>query len=322
MRISKLTSPLLLASLLALSGCTPSSDTGYPGPASEPTPTPDSAPHTDPTGYPGGAPLAQAATANPEPPPPDATASPTASPTPAVTAGPSPTPRPSPTPGPTPEGLPETDPESWVTGHMSPDGRWWVRSVVGEPLGVGEGNVTEWYHRGLQVVSRDQEVVRTVIDEWSRYGIGFPSPAVRGWSPDSRWVYLYERGTAGGCDVFGWTTDLLRLDPETGEQQLLHDGLMSGGPALSADGQTLAFADRYRIVFLRPDEGSYLERWIPGAQQGFVHAGELRFEEDGRLALTIEADACSERWTRVESIADPVSGEVELLGTPAPVAFP
>ncbi len=233
---------------------------------------------------------------------------------PAFTAGPSPTPHPSVTPGPLPAGLPTSDPEGWPAGNLSPDGRWWVRGIVGEEVEVED---ERWYYRGQQVVSTDGSEVHTVIDEWSRSGLGAPEPAVLGWTPDSRWVYLYETGTADGCGLYPWGQDLRRLDPATGEIQYL-EAWMPGAPALSPDGLTVAFVSPPRVVLVQPDNGSFLEALLPGAERGDVRAGELRYDDQGRLEMTVDQQACSAEWTRAPARLDPMTGQIELLATPAP----
>ena len=248
-----------------------------------------------------------------------------------ATAGPSPTPWPSAMPAPLPEGLPETDPATWPAGNLSPDGRWWVRSVVGEQIAVGEGRALEasdpssveavWYHRGQQVVATDGSVAHMVLDAWAPWGMGAPAPAVLGWAPDGSWVYLYETGTADGCGVYPWGRDLRRLAPATGELQYLQDW-MPGAPALSPDGSTVAFVSEPRIVLLRPDDGSFLEAALPDQERGALRAGDLRFDAEGRVELAVDSQPCSAQWTRARARLDPTTGRVELLGTPAPVPLP
>lgn len=248
-----------------------------------------------------------------------------------ATAGPSPTPWPTVTPGPLPAGLPETDPSTWPSGDLSPDGRWWVRSVVGEEIPVGDGRVLSgadsgsaqeaWYHRGQQVVATDGSIAHMVLDRWAPAGMGAPAPAVLGWAPDGSWVYLYETGTADGCGLYPWGRDLRRLAPESGELQYLQDWMPSA-PALSPDGRTVAFAAPPRIVLLRPDDGSFLELAIPGQEWGEPRAGDLRFDAEGRLELTVDYQACSAQWTRARVRVEPLNGRAELLGTPAPAPLP
>jgi hypothetical protein len=327
MRPSPLFKLSLVALLLPLAAC---GGDPTPIPAPMPTAAPAGALGEDASQSKASADAAEADAAA-ETAEPDATATQAAaSPTPPATptAGPSPTPQPTVTPGPLPKGLPATDAATWPAGNLSPDGKWWVRSVVGEEIAVAGGTVLEdakpedaeetWYHRGQQVVATDGSTVHEVLDLWSPFGIGAPSPAVLGWAPDSSWVYLYETGQAGGCGIYPWGRDLLRLAPATGEMQYLQDWMPSA-PALSPDGQTLAFASPPRVVLMRPGDGSFLEVWLPGHELGPQQAGELKFDAEGRLDLAFDSNPCSEGWTRGRARIQTITGRAEVVETPAAV---
>jgi putative hemolysin len=143
-------------------------------------------------------------------------------------------PRPEPTftPLPTPPHLPTIAPASWQECCPSPDGKWRVRwvsaptEVADDPSGWGS-----WYYRGQEVVSADKSVKHIVLDEWSNYGLGAPAPAVLGWTPDSRAVYVYEGGRGDGCDLFGWGDDLQRMEVATGKLTTVIDHMCAPSPA-------------------------------------------------------------------------------------------
>jgi hypothetical protein len=72
-----------------------------------------------------------------------------------------------------------------------------------------------WYYRAQRVVSADGDRTYDVIGRWDHGDmIGLPYPAVLGWTPDSRSVYLFEKLVGGA--LFGAGSDLRRFDVEDG----------------------------------------------------------------------------------------------------------
>ena len=139
-------------------------------------------------------------TATPEPKtPPTSTEIPTAKVTLTKTDG---TPRATPV-------LAEMENRTWSS--RSRDGRWDAQGMVAFP---GDGG--EEYYTQLKVKKTDGTVEWTVVDEWSRSGLGYTTPQPFHWSRDGRYLYFTNEPVPDGCGLFVNGSDLHRIDLSDG----------------------------------------------------------------------------------------------------------
>jgi hypothetical protein len=231
----------------------------------------------------------------------------------------SPTPYPTgPVPDFTPAALPTLALE-WRE-ERSPDGRWIARSTVSADTMVTDtkGTSEDWYYRALHVASADGTRDFAYVDEWSMFGMGYPSPAVMAWAPDSSAVYLYETGVGDGCDIWGWGGRLERLDLRTGVRTAVRDAFMNA-PMLSPDMRTLVFGDGGAVV--THDLASGREQSTGPAEvvyglSGFVQVGGWVWSPSGdRAAFSFTSDPCE---TMGVGVLDRTSGRAAIVVPQAP----
>ncbi len=216
----------------------------------------------------------------------------TPSPTPPPTA--TPTPLPSPTPTATPlfgPGTPTPESAGWLTqrwNSASPDGRWFADVVVRLPL-VAQEAVDEVAHTEVVISRSDGGLRWVVLDEWTPYGLGFPTPQDFRWTKDA--LYFSLRAIPDGCSLFGWEVALLHFD--------LREGMLSqvaselpGAPQLAPDYGRLAYLNEETLVIRDLESGT--ERRVPFAPEGASwQAGNLVWSPSGRqVAFTVVQSAC------------------------------
>ena len=143
-------------------------------------------------------------------------------------------------------------------------------------------------------------------------------------SPDGRWIYFAYRpgGFRYNQNVYGTIWQIRALDRETGRVRVVADGFGgSGRPALSPDGNTLAFIrrDRTNTVLMLQDLAAGTERELfdgldPDLQENFVWTGiysGYSWTPDGK-AIVIFFDGKPHR-------IDVATGEVTAIPMSVPV---
>jgi hypothetical protein len=185
--------------------------------------------------------------------------------------------------------------DSWSS--LSPDGMWRAR---GEALIAAEG--ADEYHVELRIEKLGGDVVWSVRDEWSSFGLGYTLPTPVRWSDDGQYFYYTNRPVPDGCAPFANGSDLQRVDLSDGSAtELVPPVGMSLG--LSPDAGTLAyFGYGGRGLVLR-DIASGEERETGVLPADNAAAGAIVWSPDGSaLAFTVTYDACGPREARTHSI--------------------
>ena len=104
--------------------------------------------------------------------------------------------------------------------ERSPDGNWWVRYGLSDPVPAAEDEHDlfpgEKYQVQLRVGRVGSNQSWSVVDEWRNYGLGFDWPAPLRWSADGRALYYTNYPVPDGCAIFVNGSDLWRVDLETG----------------------------------------------------------------------------------------------------------
>jgi hypothetical protein len=225
-------------------------------------------------------------TATPEPTaPPTPTATPTVKVTPTQTDG---------TPTATPV-LTEMENRTWSS--RSPDGKWDAQGMVAFPVDGGEK-----YYTQLKVNKTDGAVEWTVVDEWSRWGLGYTTPQPFHWSRDGRYLYFTNEPVPDGCGLFVNGSDLHRIDLSDGSVKEIvpSSGLWL---SLSPDETTLAYIGYKGRGLVVRDLATGLERET-GLDPGQDYAaGHIVWSPDGAaLVLTLAIHPCSFGWAESVSV--------------------
>jgi hypothetical protein len=233
-------------------------------------------------------------TATPEPTaPPTPTEKPTAKVTPIKTGG---------TPATTPV-LTEMELRTWSS--RSPDGKWDVQGMVAFPAACPEPcrrDGGEKYYTQLKVKKTDGASDWTVVDEWSRFGLGYTTPQPFHWSQDGRYLYFTNKPVPDGCGIFVNGSDLHRIDLSDGSvtEIVPSSGLWL---SLSPDETTLAYIGYggrglvLRNLATGVERGARLD---PGQDYA---AGHIVWSPDGAaLVLTLAIRPCSSGWAESVSV--------------------
>jgi hypothetical protein len=125
-----------------------------------------------------------------------------------------------------------------------------VITVADDPIGNG------WYYRAQYIVSADRETRWLVVDAWSPFGFGAPSPDVLTWADDSSGVYVLERAWGDGCDQYGSAGALARIDVVDGSRTAIVEHLYN--PALAPDGDTVVYSVGPERVVARQLDGFHV----------------------------------------------------------------
>ena len=226
----------------------------------------------------------------------------TVAPEPTATSTPTETPTAKVTPFQT-DGMPTATPvptemELRTWSSRSPDGKWDAQGMVAFPVDGGEK-----YYTQLKVNKTDGTVEWTVVDEWSRLGLGYTTPQPFHWSRDGRYLYFTNEPVPDGCGLFVNGSDLHRIDLSDGSVKEIvpSSGLWL---SLSPDETTLAYIGyRGRGLVLR-DLATGVERETrldPGQDYA---AGHIVWSPDGAaLILTLAIRPCSFSWAESVSVA-------------------
>jgi hypothetical protein len=198
--------------------------------------------------------------------------------------------------------------DSWSS--LSPDGMWRAR---GEALIPAEG--ADQYHVELQIEKLGGDVVWSVLDEWSHFGLGYTLPTPILWSADGQYFYYTNRPIPDGCAPFVNGSDLQRVNLLDGSAVELVPSLgISLG--LSPDEGTLAyFGYGGRGLVLR-DIASGEERETGFLPEENAASGAIVWSPDGStLAFTVTYDFCDPLEARTHSILrmDVETGEATTL---------
>jgi hypothetical protein len=179
----------------------------------------------------------------------------------------------------------------------SPDGKWDVQGMVAFPADGGEK-----YYTQLKVKKTDGAIDWTVVDEWSRFGLGYTTPQPFQWSQDGRYLYFTNKPVPDGCGIFVNGSDLHRIDLSDGSvtEIVPSSGLWL---SLSPDETTLAYIGYggrglvLRNLATGVERGARLD---PGQDYA---AGHIVWSPDGAaLVLTLAIRPCSSGWAESVSV--------------------
>ncbi|MGC9358248.1 MAG: hypothetical protein ACP5GX_10280 [Anaerolineae bacterium] len=228
-------------------------------------------------------------------PTPQPTSPPTWTPTATATQTPPPTATSTAVPSPTPlfgEGTPTPELEGRLTqrwGSTSPDGNWVAHVTVVLPVVDGE-TVGEAAYTEVSVTQTDGSVTWYPIDDWSPYGLGFPTPQKFHWSEDA--LYFSLHAVPDGCSVFGSDVALLRLDLREGTLTNVAPDL-SGALSLSPNERRLAYLEENEVV-IRDLETGEERRVAFDSETSKWRAGNLTWSPSGeQLAFTVVHTPCT-----------------------------
>jgi hypothetical protein len=98
-----------------------------------------------------------------------------------------------------------------TTTNTSQDGKWNATGLAAFPRSAPDN-----YYTRLIVAGADGQTAWTVVDQWSRYGMGYTTPQPFLWSRDGRAFYFTNMAHPDGCAPFVNATDLYRVDLNTG----------------------------------------------------------------------------------------------------------
>ena len=184
-------------------------------------------------------------------------------------------------------------PDGDIWTEASPDGKWTAVGNTKTETGVIVEE-QEQYYTQLIVVSADQSVEWTLVEEISAYGLGYTTPEPLHWSPDGRFLYYTNRPHVDGCGMFVTGSDLWRADLGDGTiSQILPTGAQSY--AFSPDGSQVAY-----LTWSAPVE-LVLHDLTTGAERraslDFEDAGAMIWSPDGAtIALTGANNPCQPDW--------------------------
>ncbi|RPI22750.1 MAG: hypothetical protein EHM70_23375 [Chloroflexota bacterium] len=209
-----------------------------------------------------------------------------------------------------------------IGGSTSPDGAW-VAELVNAMPDYQNPNSPEQLYTRLVVRRADGTNVWLVIDAWRESAMGDSSPSEFRWTPDGRYLYYYSRGVADGCDLYGFNTDLRRLDLDTGEQTALAPVAPGSGAPFSVSPDTRYVAslgvaqarDQVTLLNLDTGEEQILTFETPDAESW--DAGQITWSPDSRrLAFTMQTNPCgpdAKAYLGWIILVDASTGEVRTL---------
>jgi len=191
------------------------------------------------------------------------------------------------------------DSETWA--EPSPDGKWTAVGRTKTETGIILGE-QELYYTQLKVVSTDQSVEWTLVEEISPFGLGYTTPEPLHWSADGRYLYYTNQPHVDGCGLFVNASDLWRVDLADGSiTQALPEGAKSY--AFSPDDSQVAY-----VTWSTPpdlvlhDLGTGEDRRLG---LDFEDAGALVWSPDGiMLALTGAENPCQAGWAHTIVVVD------------------
>lgn len=250
-------------------------------------PTPTDARLAAPTGTPTHAPMPTSAST--------ATVAPSETPAARTTATPT---EATETSTPTPE-FTDWDVRTWTSS--SPDGVWTAQTTAAFPIADGT-YVGEDYYTQLAVARGDHTLEWTVVDEWSRWALGYTTPQPLDWSTDGRYLYFTNRPQPDGCALFTNGSDLQRLDLSEGTvtEIVPSVGLVL---SLSPDEQTLAYVGYSDRGLVLRDLATAKERSVNMDDSIQGSRGSLVWSPDGMaLMLTVAFPQCAPEDQRMHSI--------------------
>lgn len=193
----------------------------------------------------------------------------------------------------------------------SPDGQWLAQASF-EFLDSGAA-----FRVRLAVRKSDGSVEWTPVD-YTQRGLGYNYPALRSWSPDSRFFYYFNMPIPDGCgDFYPIESEWSVLDVTTGALSALSVPV-GRGHTISPDARTMVYASAsppYNLHFHSTVDFS--EQLIPlplGATEGeAIQAGGAVWSPDGSSFVLSVAygDPCGEEplsfsIVRVDDVSGPV----------------
>ncbi len=179
--------------------------------------------------------------------------------------------------------------------YTSPDGRWIAEIITADPKPDTEGQMT---YTGLVVRSIDGRKQWTVVDSWSRIGLGMSYLQLFHWSKDGHGLYYTNRVVPDGCGgAFNNGSDLLKVDLQNGTvHEILPPVTGFTWIALSPDEKIVAYTER------RTKPGVVLREIATGREHTVLvpidpttdHDMKIIWSPDGKtIAVTVAMGACN-----------------------------
>ncbi len=158
---------------------------------------------------------------------------------------------------------------------------------------VGGVSVGDNFYARLQIGRTDHAVTWVVVDQWSRFGLGYTTPRPLHWSGGGQYLYFTNAPVPDGCAVFVNGEDLQQVDLKNGRVKEI---LPKVGQvvSLSPDEQTLAYiasGDLSKLI-LR-DFATGAERLVKLSDEKDAQAGSIVWSPDAQVViLTVAVHPC------------------------------
>ncbi len=179
--------------------------------------------------------------------------------------------------------------DSWLT--ISPDGSWTAQVQVAYPFDKNGVSTGDRYYVRLEVLKKDSPLVWTVLDDWSRWGLGYSIPGNLHWRADSRRLYFTEQEVVDGCAVFGNKRGLYEVNLDDGSLREL-SGFATGELQAAPDGRQFAVLSGDTLE-VRDTSGDTLARARLDILDSDWQAGRLVWSPDGgRVVFTVMFRPC------------------------------